>query len=413
MEGTVPPEGGLSIRDLREKSLSIRCPLGLCSGVTSTFTELAPGGMFERWWVVPLDTLSLADLPLHLLSAEWNRRVLESLEESSTAYPRHPGEPARKFLISRLAEAARGDGGPNGVQLPSSLDLPILMEAAHHCACPTHGWEILYRWMLRQGDDGLLVHRQQEPLMATAGWLAATMIHLQRHPIHTGTRSPFPPSHNWARSIRLAILSAGLEIRRRSREGWLAARYDMLCGTGHEHWAMARLILATRLMAELRDVTITHEEATALLRVHAELRQVLSHSIARSLEHAPRGLVPPGYGIPFAPGSARTVDALLDLSPEERPVSESVLRATARALYGLTSGTPDGILQAPMDEDSATISASPLLTLYLVRILLRLGHGDEARELMKRLIQTSCDLDGGEWPGEELGATALSVLMAG
>jgi hypothetical protein len=66
-----------------------------------------------------------------------------------------------------------------------------------------------------------------------------------------------------------------------------------------------------------------------------------------------------------------------------------------------------------MDEDSATMSASPLLTLYLVRILRRLGHGDEARELMKRLIQTSCDLDGGEWPGEELGATALSVLMAG
>ncbi len=425
IEGTMPPEGGLSVRDLREKSLRTQCSLGLCSGATTTITEMDAGAVYSRWWAMPLGPVKPEELPLHLLTEELCVRLLKEAEEDLPLISNMDWNPSATRMghsvSARLREFALSEDESHGMGLPPAQDLPVLVRAAALTGSGNECWRILSRWLMHQSGDGLLVYGSQDPLSATTSWLAATLLHLHQSPVLTGSRSPFPSEDPWPRAIRLAIMGVGQEYRLRSREGWLRGRHGMGAGAGEDHAGLAHALFALGRMAALRDVVITREESAALLRIHGEIRQILSHSLAQALEHAPDGLIPPGVGIPFCGDSVCALEALFLLEADDRPASESTLKASVRALYRLADRDPSGLLR---DGEGW---ASPQLTLRLIRLLFELGHRPEAERLFAAVNPHAWDSAAGEWPRviggvesnstssiptEDLSATAMAFILS-
>jgi hypothetical protein len=393
IEGTVPPEGGLSLSDLRERSLQVSCKLGLCCGATTTAADLKPGETHKRWWALPQDPVSAGDWPLHLVQETWSQRLRSQLwEESERTGSDGPMDVAESLVMSFLEESARGEVEFPGLPLPLANDLPVFEAASCLIGRGSLYWSVLSRWMMHQQPHGLLEYGAEDPLAATAAWLYATVTHAKRHPVMAAPRSPFPSDSSWPKALRSAILSLGWEFRRRSKEGWQQFRHQTRLHTGEELAAIARLMVATHQLASLGELMFSREEGVALIRVHGELRQLLAHAVAKTLEHSPRGYLAPGVGIPFSSASLYTLEAISHLPAEDQPCPYATLHATARALYRLAQMNPHGCL---LDDN---VLPSPGRTYRLALTLRKLGYPNEAQLLADRIQDGAHRPGGGEWP---------------
>lgn len=384
LEGTIPPEGGLSLNDLHKGPQKVFCSLGLATGALSTVSRVSASRGISRTWLMPLEKISLSEYPVELARGFAISPPLARPQEfdSPTNADSITARSGQDYRYADPVSTSPSTIIPESLIPGSSWDQASWffyggMSLSRDPAGHGKAWQTWVTGLVRLDKEGLMT-QTTDPLYVTACWLAGIFAHLTRVAYPSGARAPFPPDYDWARIIRRCALKLTREMRRRDQLGWIATRINAEEPSAFDHATLARTIFALDQFWHWREIFLSHQEAVAFQRLEQELRSILRRSLARTQEHQRSGLIPGAEGIRFGPGSLAALEALAAL--DGAPVaSTDQLQKNAEHLFLMAESCYDGLLPDPYG------LASAQSTLRLALLLRQLGLEFQAKTLIDRI----------------------------